>query len=62
MEGELRKYLRYYLENGNSRDEAAQLVGKARSTLERYRETWPEIEAEIKREIETRLVRKVRNV
>jgi hypothetical protein len=60
MKGDLRKYLRYHLgRNHHTQTKAAQLVGKARTTLERYRKTWPEIEVEIKREIEGQKVRKV---
>lgn len=61
MEGELRKYLRYFY-GGKSREEAAQLVGRARSTLERYRQTWPGIEDEVRQEARARQTRTVRNV
>ncbi len=62
MENELRKYLRYRLAiPPKGADEAAQLVGKSRTTLERYRETWPEIEAEVQAELAAKAyeVRKV---
>jgi hypothetical protein len=63
LKNELRQYLRYRLaKHPKSQDEAAQLVGKGRTTLERYRETWPEIEVEIKKEIEASLAQKVRKV
>ena len=52
MENELRKYFRYRLAiPPKGADEAAQLVGKSRTTFERYRETWPEIEAEVQAEL-----------
>lgn len=57
----LREYLRLILRTRDpqGKDVAAGMVGPARTTLNRYRRAWPEIEAEIKREIEAQKVRKV---
>lgn len=60
MKEELREYLRMYIIQGQSQEVAASLTGKKRSTLERYRRTWPEIENEIRREAEERQARLVR--
>ena len=56
----LREYLRLILRprDPQKKDVAAGQVGLARTTLDRYRRTWPEIEAEVKQELGAHKVRK----
>ena len=55
-----REYLRLILRprDPQKKDVAAGQVGLARTTLDRYRRTWPEIEAEVKQELGAHKVRK----
>ena len=56
----LREYLRLILRprDPQKKEVAAGQVGLARTTLDRYRRTWPEIEAEVKQELGAHKVRK----
>ena len=57
----LREYLRLILRprDPQKKDVAAGQVGLARTTLDRYRRTWPEIETEVMQELGAHKVRKV---
>ena len=50
----LREYLSYIYYENRSQTFAADKVGPARTTLERYRDHWPEVETGVKAEIEAK--------